>query len=76
MLRLGYINKKREEVTVNRMKLERVKRGLKQTDIAKILDCTPQYIAVLESGKRKLTVKKAQILGEFFGVNWYELING
>ena len=58
------------------MKLERVKRGLKQTDIAKILDCTPQYVTVLESGKRKLTVKKAQILGEFYGVSWYELIDG
>ncbi len=57
---------------MTKLKFERVKRGLKQSDISKVLDCTQQYVAVLESGKRQLTVGKAKKLAEFFGVNWYE----
>ncbi len=51
----------------------RMKKGLKQNDIAKQLGVSQQTISLIETGKRKPTIQMAKQLEQFFKTSMEEL---
>ena len=54
------------------LKTLRLKNGMSQEDIAEKLNINRSTIAMIETGKNKLTVPLAKKLAELFGCNWTE----
>jgi len=52
----------------------RGKRGLTQTQLARILGCSPQQVASFEKGRRKIPVSSLPALAKAFGITIDELI--
>ena len=53
----------------DKVKLLRNRRGLKQDDLAKVLELSRSQISNLESGRRNLSLKQLEILCEYFQVD-------
>lgn len=52
-----------------KVKLLRKRRGLKQDDLAKVLDLSRSQISNLEKGRRNLSLKQLEKLCEYFKVD-------
>lgn len=57
------------------LKTMRLKHGMSQEDIAEKLNINRSTIAMIETGKNKLTVSLAKKLAELFGCKWTELFD-
>lgn len=53
----------------DKVKLLRNRRGLKQDDLAKVLELSRSQISNLESGRRNLSLKQLEKLCEYFQVD-------
>ena len=53
----------------NKVKLLRRRRGLKQDDLAEVLDLSRSQISNLESGRRNLSIRQLEKLCEYFKVD-------
>ena len=53
----------------DKVKLLRNRRGLKQDDLAEVLELSRSQISNLESGRRKLSLKQLEKLCEYFQVD-------
>lgn len=52
-----------------RLKLLRKEKGLKQEDIAKVIDCTQRRISYMEQGVTEPDLQSLLKLADFFGVS-------
>ena len=52
----------------------RRKRNLTQAELAEAAKLTTATISRYETGRRRVSIKAAKVLGEVLGVNWYDLV--
>lgn len=55
------------------MKEIRVKRGIKFADAVRKIGISESYYRKIETGKALPSVEFAKYIGEFYGVNWWEI---
>lgn len=66
-------NKNQNKSIYIQLKLTRKEHNLKQKDIAKLLNITPQAYSLYETGKRKMPSEYMRILEKYFNVDKYAL---
>ena len=52
----------------------RRKRNLTQAELAEAAKLTTATISRYETGRRRVSIKAAKVLGEVLGVHWYDLV--
>lgn len=63
----------KRKIFCEKLKQARINNGLKQDDIAKLLEIPVSAVSALENGSRKIDILEMQTLSEFYNksINWF-----